>query len=112
MTQLILETILSHRLMSSPSQIAEFCQRWHVSELAVFGSVLREDFRPDHSDVDILVSFAPTHSWTYDAAFQMREELIALFHRQVDLISRQSLEQSPNWLRRKQILDSAQVIYG
>lgn len=106
------QTILSDRLNASFEQIAEFCQRWQVTELAVFGSVLREDFKPDQSDIDVLVTFDSHYSWTYDAAFQMREELMALFQRQVDLISRKSLEQSTNWLRRNHILNSAQVIYG
>jgi len=39
-------------------KIAEFCKRWNISELAIFGSALRADFRPE-SDVDVLVSFAP-----------------------------------------------------
>ena len=107
-----LETILNDRLNASSSQIAEFCHRWDVTELALFGSVLHEDFKPDESDIDVLVTFDSDYSWTFDAAFQMREELMALFQRKVDLISRKSLEQSSNWLRRNDILNSAQVIYA
>ena len=111
-THLALNTILRERLQVSATEIAAFCERWQVMEFALFGSILRDDFHPDTSDVDVLVSFSPTYTWTYDAAFEMREELIEMFQRPVDLISRQSIERSPNWLRRNNILNSAQVIYG
>lgn len=111
-SNLVLKTILNDRLNASSTQIAEFCDRWNVTELALFGSVLRSDFKPDESDIDVLVTFDSDYSWTFDAAFQMREELMALFQRKVDLISRKSLEQSSNWLRRNHILNSAQVIYA
>jgi uncharacterized protein len=111
-SNLTVDTLLSERLHVSPTQIAQFCDRWHVTELAVFGSVLRDDFNPDQSDIDVLITFDAHHSWTYDAAFHMREELIALFQRPVDLISRSSIEHSSNWIRRRHILNSAQVIYA
>ena len=91
------------------AKLAEFCRRWNISELALFGSALREDFRPD-SDVDVLVSFAPqAHITLFDMA-QMQNELTDIFQREVDLVSKRGLENSRNYLRRKQILDSAQVI--
>ena len=91
------------------ARLAEFCKRWNISELALFGSALRDDFRPD-SDVDVLVSFAPqSHVTLFDMA-QMQAELEAIFKRDVDLISKRGLENSRNYLRRKQILGSAQVI--
>ncbi len=52
--------------------LAEFCRRWNISELALFGSVLRPDFRPE-SDVDVLVSFAPEAHWTLLDCVRMRE---------------------------------------
>jgi predicted nucleotidyltransferase len=55
-----LQTLMNERLNVSPSQIADFCQRWKIIEFALFGSVLRDEFRPD-SDVDVLVTFAPNH---------------------------------------------------
>jgi len=92
------------------AKLAEFCRRWNISELALFGSAVREDFRPD-SDVDVLVSFAPqAHVTLFDMA-QMQDELKDIFKREVDLISKRGLENSRNYLRRKQILDSAQVIH-
>ncbi|HET6596384.1 MAG TPA: nucleotidyltransferase domain-containing protein [Anaerolineales bacterium] len=91
------------------AQLAEFCRRWNISELALFGSALREDFHPD-SDVDVMVAFAPqAHVTLFDMA-QMKAELEVIFKREVDLISKRGLENSRNYLRRKQILDSAQVI--
>ena len=92
------------------AKLSEFCRRWNISGLALFGSALREDFRPD-SDVDVLVSFAPqAHVTLFDMA-QMQNELKDIFKRDVDLVSKRGLENSRNYLRRKQILDSAQVIH-
>ncbi len=76
----------------------------------MFGSILRNDFRPD-SDIDVLVKFEPeTRRGLLDMA-QMREELMELFGREVDLVSKRAIKQSHNWIRRKNILGTAQVIY-
>ena len=91
-------------------KIAEFCKRWSVSEFAIFGSALRGDFRPD-SDVDVLLSFEPQAHVTLFDMVRMQEELKAIFGREVDLISKHGVENSRNYLRRKAILESAQVIY-
>ncbi len=95
----------------SPSQIAELCQRWKVSELALFGSALHGELRPD-SDLDILVTFAPNADWSLLDHLRMQDELGELFDRRVDLVSRRAIERSNNWLRRKAILESTEVIYG
>jgi uncharacterized protein len=71
--------------------------------------VLRDDFS-DNSDIDVLVSFMPDHSWGLEFV-AMREELATLFNRPVDLITRQSILKSRNDLRRQEILGSAEVIY-
>jgi uncharacterized protein len=92
-------------------KIAAFCDRWQVSEFALFGSVLRDDFRPD-SDIDILVTFSPIAKRGLAETLQMRDELQAIFNRKVDLIVKAAIERSENWLRRKNILESAQVIYA
>lgn len=92
------------------AKITAFCKRWNISEFALFGSVLRADFRPD-SDVDVLVSFAPQARVTLFDMAQMQAELKDIFKRDVDLVSRRGLEHSRNYLRRKRILDSAQVIH-
>ena len=92
------------------AKIAEFCKRWNISEFAIFGSALRDDFRPE-SDVDVLVSFAPQARVTLFDMAHMQDELKVIFKRNVDLVSRRGLENSRNYLRRKQILESAQVIH-
>ena len=92
------------------ARLAEFCKRWNISELALFGSALREDFRP-HSDMDVLVSFTPQARVTLFDMVRMQEELRDIFGREVDLVSKRGLENSRNYLRRKQILELAQVIH-
>ena len=92
-------------------QLTEFCQRWKVRELALFGSVLRDDFRPD-SDIDILITFAPEAKRGVFVLAQMQEELETLFGRSVDLVSKRAIERSQNWIRRQNILEFAQVIYA
>jgi len=91
-------------------QIADFCRRWSITELALFGSVLRDDFRPD-SDVDVLVTFAGDAQWRYADLLQMKEELEALFGRRVDLVERRLVESSENYIRRRHILSHLQPIY-
>jgi len=92
-------------------QIADFCRRWKISELSLFGSALREDFSPD-SDVDLLVTFAPDAEWSLLDHIQMEEELSVLLNRKVDLVSKRAIERSENWIRRRAILETAQVLYA
>ena len=92
-------------------KIVEFCDRWQVIEFALFGSVLRDDFYPD-SDIDVLITFSPTAKRGLSETLQMRDELQAIFDREVDLIVKAAIERSENWLRRKNILESAQTIYA
>jgi hypothetical protein len=91
-------------------QIADFCHRWKIIELALFGSVLRDDFGPD-SDFDMLVTFAADAEWSLLDHFRMEQELEALLRRKVDLVSRRAIERSKNWIRRKEILSTAQTVY-
>lgn len=92
-------------------QIADYCRRWKITELALFGSVLGDDFRPD-SDVDVMVSFQPEARHTLFDMVRMQEELKRIMGREVDLVSRQGLEKSRNHLRKKAILESAEVVYA
>lgn len=94
----------------SEAKIAEFCQRWQITELSLFGSVLRDDFRPD-SDIDVLVAFGSEARWSLLDLVKMEHELEAIFNRMVDLVMKQSVEESDNWLRQREILGTAQVIY-
>lgn len=91
--------------------LTDFCRRWRIVELALFGSALREDFGPE-SDVDILVTFSSDAPWTLFDMVRMQEELKAIFGRDVDLVSRRGIEQSRNYIRRKAILSSAETIYA
>ncbi|HLF28316.1 MAG TPA: nucleotidyltransferase family protein [Anaerolineae bacterium] len=92
-------------------EVAKFCQRWKITEFALFGSVLRDDFGPA-SDLDVLVTFAPDANWSLLDHADMQDELRQMLRREVDLISRRGIEQSGNPIRRKAILDSARVIYA
>jgi predicted nucleotidyltransferase len=91
-------------------QIADFCRKWKIVEFSLFGSVLRDDFRPD-SDVDVLVSFSHDADWSLLDHMAMEEELQAIISRKVDLVSRRAIERSENYIRRKAILDTAQPYY-
>ncbi len=91
--------------------IEQFCDRHHITEFALFGSVLRDDFRTD-SDIDIMVQFHPDAHPTLFDLFDMETELKELFQRDIDLITRKGIENSRNYLRRNAILSTAQVIYG
>jgi len=92
-------------------RIAEFCRRWNVTELALFGSVLREDFGPE-SDVDVLVAFAPHARVSLFDLVDMEDELAAILGRKVDLVCKEGIERSHNYIRRKAILGSAEVVYA
>ncbi len=95
-----------------PSEgLTEFCRRWKIAELALFGSALRSDFAPD-SDVDMLVTFEAGAGWSLMDHVRIQDELSGLLGRKVDLVSRKGIERSRNYIRRKAILDSAEVIYG
>ena len=90
-------------------EIAKFCQRWKVRQFYLFGSVLRDDFNAD-SDIDVMVEFLPNANIGWDIV-TMNDELEAIFHRQVDLTTKAGIEESDNWLRRRNILDEATLIY-
>jgi predicted nucleotidyltransferase len=92
------------------SKIEEFCQKWKIVEFSLFGSALRDDFRAD-SDVDVLVTFSPQAKVSLSDLINMEEELGDIFGREVDLIERKSIERSENYIRKKHILNSLEVIY-
>jgi hypothetical protein len=91
-------------------EIEDFCRRWQITELALFGSVLREDFGST-SDLDILVTFAPEADWSLFDHLRMKEELHQLLKRDIDLLSWDAVERSNNKPRRQEILNTAQVVY-
>jgi predicted nucleotidyltransferase len=93
-------------------RLDEFCRRWKIAELRVFGSALREDFRPD-SDLDLAVRFAPEADPSLlDHVNAMEEELSGIVGCKVDLVSQRAIERSSNRIRRKAILESAEPWWG
>ena len=92
-------------------EVAAYCRRWQITELALFGSVLREDFRQD-SDLDVLVRFHPEAGHSLFDLGRMEEELASILGRPVDLIERTAVERSRNYLRRKAVLQAVQVIHA
>ena len=103
--------MVESQIVIPKGEIADFCRRWKVTELALFGSALRGDFGPD-SDVDVLVSFAPDAHWSLFDLVTMQEELRTIFGREVDLLQRVAVERSENYIRRKSILSNLEVIYA
>ena len=102
---------MSARIDLPSDGLTDFCKRWQITELALFGSVLRDVFGPE-SDVDVLVSFEPRVPHTLLDIVRMQEELSGMFGRKVDLIERAAVEQSRNHIRRKAILQSAETIHA
>lgn len=86
----------------------EFCRRWHIAELSLFGSALGDRFRED-SDVDLLVTFEPATTRTFSDWMDMILELETFFGRKVDLVEERLLT---NPFRRKSILSSRKIIYA
>ncbi len=91
------------------NRLAEWCRRWKVRGLAVFGSLLRSDFGPS-SDVDLLVTFDANAAWSLIDHERMEQELTEIVGRHVDLVSRKGLEQSGNWIRRQMIFSTARPL--
>ena len=90
------------------AKIEAFCRRWKIKEFALFGSVLREDFRPD-SDIDVVVTFEPDGGITFDNRVEMLDELAEIFGRQVDLVEKATIR---NPFRRHEILTTKEVVYA
>jgi len=91
--------------------LTEFCHKWKIVRLELFGSALRDDFRPD-SDIDLLVTFAPDAPWSLLDIVHLEEELSGLLGRKAEIAERPAVEQSSNPLHRKNILGSAQLLYA
>jgi uncharacterized protein len=91
-------------------KIEEFCRRWKIIEFSLFGSVLRDDFRPD-SDVDVLLTFSSDSHWRYYHILDMKDELKEIFGREVDVVEKRLVEKSENYVRRKHILSNLETVY-
>ena len=102
---------LNSNAIVSRQKLADLCENWQIVELACFGSVLRDDFRPD-SDIDLLVTFADTPRITFFDLDEIERQFSALFqNRPVDVVTRPAIEHSHNPIRRHNILDNAQTLY-
>ena len=99
---------LRPRIDIPKEKIAEFCRKWKIKEFSFFGSVLHKNFRPD-SDVDIMISFNDDSRWSLWDLGQMREELITIFGREVDLVEKEALQ---NPFRKKSIMKKRKVVYA
>lgn len=97
---------LSSRIKASPEKLAKFCRKHHITKLAFFGSVLREDFRPD-SDIDVLVEFEPGHVPGFGIV-TMEDELSKMVGRKVDLRTPQDISR----YFRDQVVREARVEYA
>ena len=89
-------------------KIEDFCRRWKIKEMAIFGSALREDFGPE-SDLDLLVTFSEEARWSLFDWLEMIEELKKITGRDIDLVDRESIR---NPFRRRSILARMEAIYG
>ena len=102
------------RLGMTPPQLMEFCQKWQIAELAVFGSILRDDFRDDgddRSDVDLLFRYLPNTNMSLLRRARMKIEMEKLCQRPVDLVLFSETIASHNLNRKKYILESSRLIY-
>ncbi len=99
------------RLNISDEQLAEFCRKWKIVRLELFGSALRDDFDSGRSDLDLLVTFSAEADWSLFDELQMEGEFAALAGRDVDMATRAEVEQMKNYIRRRRILESARTIY-
>lgn len=107
-----MDIVMATTLLDLPlDRLGDFCRRWKITEMALFGSALRGEQRPD-SDIDLLVTFGPDAEWSLFDHFHMENELVDMLGREVDLVARRSVEGSPNWIRRKEILTTARTIYA
>jgi uncharacterized protein len=101
---------LQERLGLSMADISAFCQQWYITELSLFGSVLGNQFHAE-SDIDILIRFAANSRQGLLTLSKIKHDLEASTGRLVDIALKESIENSENWIRRNEILKTAQVIY-
>ncbi len=102
---------MNSRMTIPKDKIQAFCRQHYIHDLGLFGSVLRDDFRPD-GDIDILVGFEQEQMPGHIELGTMEEELTRIFGQNVDLVERQAVEKSENYIRRRHILKSVEPIYA
>jgi len=105
----MIESMVANRhIPIDREHLADFCRKWLITEFALFGSVLRDDFRPD-SDVDVLVRFSPESRWSLLDVIEMTEGLEVMFGRKIDLVEQEAIR---NPFRRRAILSTKEVVYA
>ncbi|MEC4806962.1 MAG: nucleotidyltransferase domain-containing protein [Jaaginema sp. PMC 1079.18] len=110
MRQLDQYPILQIRFGLTDSEIINFCQQWGIIKMALFGSILRDDFRVD-SDVDLLITFDSQARQGLLTLAKMKHKLESRLQRPVDLVTEASVKASDNWIQQREILSTAQTIY-
>jgi len=101
---------IQSRLRLSHQEVVNFCQQWGITKMALFGSILRDDFRAD-SDIDLLITFAPNARQGLLTLAKIKHDLEFRLNRAVDLVPEASIQMSDNWIRQREILSTAQTIY-
>ena len=91
-------------------EIEAFCKQNHIRSFELFGSALREDFNPG-SDIDILIEFEQDQEPDFFKLVELQDELSEMLGRKVDLVERRTVEKSENYIRRRHILESVELIY-
>jgi uncharacterized protein len=99
---------MSKNIVLPKETMADFCRKWKIKELAIFGSAIGDDFKPE-SDVDVLVVFDDSAEWSLFDYMHAEEELKQLFGRKVDLVEKKAIR---NPFRRHHILNHCEVIYA
>ena len=100
-----------HHLHIPDEALSALCRKWQIHRLAIFGSALGEEFSAE-SDIDFLVDFKEHAEISLFDHLKIVEELQTLIGREVDLITRHSVENSFNWIRRNSILNTARTVYA
>lgn len=95
-------------IIADAKQIEDFCHEYGVAELALFGSVIRDDFNAD-SDIDVMLSFKPGHGFAFENTPDIQDELAAIFGRPVDVIEKGRIR---NAFRRHAIMSNYRVVYA
>jgi hypothetical protein len=102
---------IAARIPIPAEKIDNFSRKWGVQRFELFGSVLRDDFDPKRSDVDVMVTLSPERQYTLFDVVHMEEELATLFGRNVHLTERATVEKSENYIRQRSILADSQLVY-
>jgi hypothetical protein len=99
------------QLAVDQATLESLCQTWGIQRLEVFGSVLRQDFGAG-SDVDLLVTFAPNAGVSLVDFDRIERDFASLFGRGVEVVTRAGVENSRNYIRKRAILNSAELLYA